>query len=72
MLSDCLEHTGDLGRATEAARRGAEGAPDRPRYLERYAELLLRQGHAAQAQSLERRIRSLRAYRQRVDGPASR
>ena len=67
MLSDCWEHQQLLDLAVEAARRATELAPDRPRYLMRYAELLGRTGQSAPAAKLQTRIQDLFEYRKRVD-----
>ncbi len=40
MLSDCRLQTGDLSGSVEAARKAAQTAPDRPRYVSRLIELL--------------------------------
>jgi Flp pilus assembly protein TadD len=72
MLSDCLEQAGEMRAALEAARRGAEAAPDRPRYVERYAALLSAAGDRVHAAALEKRIQELREYRRRVDAPPAR
>lgn len=67
MLSDCLEHTQDQKGAVDAARRASELAPDRPRYLQRYVELLRRSGKSEEATKLQPRIDALFEYRKRVD-----
>lgn len=67
MLSDCYEQTGDLASALDAAQRGAQMASDRPRYVQRWAELLLKAGRVDQANAVGSRVMPLRHYRQRVD-----
>ena len=67
MLSDCLQHAHDLPRALKAAQRATDMAPDRPKYLQRYAELLEQTGQVEQAARLQPRVQDLRHYRQRVD-----
>ena len=67
MYSDCLRQSGDLRGAVDAARRGSELAPDRPRYLAHYAELLGQTGKTDQAAQLQKRIQDLFHYRRRVD-----
>ena len=67
MFSDCLAQTGASGAALTAARRAAELAPDRPRYVQRYAALLAQSGDLTRSRELEKRISILRAYRSAVD-----
>jgi Tfp pilus assembly protein PilF len=67
MLSNCYEQSGDLTPALEAAQRGAQLASDRPRYVQRSAELLLKAGRVDEANSIGSRVMPLRHYRQIVD-----
>lgn len=67
MLAECLHDAGQIPAAVEAARRGSEMAPDRPRYLEMYLDLLKESGETQQARAAESRIPALRSYRARVD-----
>jgi tetratricopeptide (TPR) repeat protein len=67
MLSDCYEQSGDLASALDAARRGAQMASDRPLYVQRWAELLLKTGRIDEANTVGSRVMPLRHYRQRVD-----
>ncbi len=64
-LSDCHERAGDMKRALECARRGSEWASDRPRYLERYIELLEATGQADRANELKPRLAPLFEYQGR-------
>lgn len=66
MLSDCREQAGVRG-TLDAARRGAEMAPDRPRYVEKYAQLLMQQGDLQTSARVAERARKLWEYRRRVD-----
>ena len=73
MISDCRAHTGDQSGSLQAARIASQMEPDRPRYLERYVELLARSNSAnrsdvdAEIAELKQRIQILRDYRARVD-----
>lgn len=70
MVSDCRAHLQALPQAADAARHAAEMAPDRPRYLQRYAELLEKTGQSDRAAQLQERIRDLFEYRRRIAKPA--
>lgn len=67
MLSNCYEQSGDMAKALDAARRGAQLAPDRPRYVHQWADLLGKTGSVAEAREVEARVIPLREYRQKVD-----
>lgn len=66
MLSDCRELAGVRG-TLDAARRGAELAPDRPRYVEKYAKRLIELGDLKTAAEVSGRVGKLWEYRQRID-----
>ena len=68
MLSDCREYAGNLKGALDAAKQAVEMAPDRPRYLQRYAELLDRTGQPDRAVIQRKRMEDLQYYRSQVDG----
>jgi hypothetical protein len=67
MLSDCEEHAGDFPGALHAARRAAKLASDRPKYVERLAEMLRRTANTDESETVELRLGLLRQYRRQVD-----
>lgn len=69
ILSDCLAHAGETTAALDAARRACEMAPDRPRYLQQWIELLNATGATEEAERLKPRLEELFQYRRRVDPP---
>ncbi|MBI3863175.1 MAG: hypothetical protein HY290_14890, partial [Planctomycetia bacterium] len=67
MLCECYIQNGNFGAGLEAAQNAAELAPDRPRYVQRYASLLAKAGRVEKAQELQKKLPILHEYRAKVD-----